>query len=336
MNLEKVKKVLKDCKFIEVKTNVEEVTLHYKEMEGINYLLMLCNFKESQMPEVQQIRHMIWMASLDGRFGKGMPYPLVLIFTWDMAYGRNLVNSGVPAWIVDRNTNNLMIYEEQPDEFAGIKGPLEALLREQKIERKPSNSQITLCNTIVVAINILIFLVMNLVDREENGRLFIQWGALYMPYMDQPKEFYRIFTAMFLHFDMAHLSSNMIILFALGDNLERALGKFRYVVLYLASGIGASIVSCVYNRFLDRAVVAAGASGAIFGVIGALFYLTIKNKGRLEELTVPRMGLMILYILYSGFSTPGIDNAAHIGGLLTGFFMAFLIRSLQNASENNR
>ena len=93
MNLEKVKILLQECKFIEVKTNVEEVTLHYKEMEGVNHLLMLCNFKESQMPEPNQIRHMIWMASLDGRFGRGMPYPLVLIFTWNMAYARNLVNS---------------------------------------------------------------------------------------------------------------------------------------------------------------------------------------------------------------------------------------------------
>ncbi|MCI9541894.1 MAG: rhomboid family intramembrane serine protease [Lachnospiraceae bacterium] len=329
MNLEKVKILLQECKFIEVKTNVEEVTLHYKEMEGINHLLMLCNFKESQMPEPNQIRHMIWMASLDGRFGRGMPYPLVLIFTWNMAYARNLVNSGVPAWIVDRNTNNLIIYEEQPDEFAGIKKPLEVLLREEKIERRPSNSQVTLCNTIIVAINILVFFVMRLAEKKGGGNSFIQWGALYMPYMDQPKEFYRLFTAMFLHFDMAHLSSNMIILFALGDNLERALGKVRYVLLYIGSGVGASILSCIYNRLLDRAVVAAGASGAIFGVIGALFYLTIKNKGRLEELTMPRMGLMILYILYSGFSTPGIDNAAHIGGLLTGFFMAFLIGSLQ-------
>ena len=70
--------------------------------------------------------------------------------------------------------------------------------------------------------------------------------------------------------------------------------------------------------------VAAGASGAIFGVIGALFYVVVKNRGKLEDMTAFRLGILIVYILYTGITTSGIDNAAHIGGLIIGVLLAIL------------
>ena len=63
----------------------------------------------------------------------------------------------------------------------------------------------------------------------------------------------------------------------------------------------------------------AGASGAIFGVVGALFYVVAVNKGRLEDMTTRRLGILIVMTLYLGFTSTGVDNFAHIGGLLTGF-----------------
>lgn len=111
---------------------------------------------------------------------------------------------------------------------------------------------------------------------------------------------------------------SMIALVAFADNLERALGKTRYLLLYFFSGIGAGVISMTYHVFMQREVVAAGASGAIFGVIGAWVVLMIRNRGRFEKRMLKRMVLMFVYVLYSGFTTPGIDNAAHVGGLLMG------------------
>lgn len=332
MELESVKLLFRRNEFEELATNREDITVYYKRTWDAIYLLILCDFSGRDMPDAVSLSHILWRICTDGRFAAGNQQALALLFVKDTAYGRAVLQDRIPAWIVEKNTWRLMIYENQPSDFAGIRTQLEKALEEEKLKqrRKPS-SQFTLCNSVLIAVNALVFFAMNLTGAAENK--MIEWGAMYTPIMDQPREFYRIFTAMFLHFDLGHLTSNMIILIALGDNLERALGRWRYLLVYFLSGIGAGIFSCVYYMVLGNAVVAAGASGAIFGVIGGLFCLTLKNKGRLEELTAPRLALMIAYILYSGFTTPNVDNMAHIGGLLTGLAATFLLSARRRAEE---
>ena len=138
------------------------------------------------------------------------------------------------------------------------------------------------------------------------------------------KEYYRLFTSMFLHFGMAHLANNMLVLFVIGDNLERAVGKARYLLIYFLSGIGGNLLSC-YLDYQDGSMsVSAGASGAIFGVMGAMLYVLLVNHGRLEDLTVRQIAIMAGFSLYFGFTSSGVDNAAHIGGLVSGFVLALL------------
>lgn len=317
MNLTDISALLKNSGFTEIGTNLSEIILYHKGNEEQAYVLVLCDFMGQNRPTAEQLQHIIRKIALDERFGLGRREILSLLVTEDMSYGREIIRAGLPCWIVDSGTGTLMVYEEQASDFAGIRSSLESLLSEGPVKKRPSNSQITPVNMALIIINVLIFLLMT-VAKGSGSEQMIQWGAVYTPWMEQPSQLYRVFTSMFLHFDVAHLTSNMIVLVALGDNLERALGKVRYMVLYLLSGIGAGIVSTAYNLLMGRDVVAAGASGAIFGVIGALFVLAVKNRGRLEELTAPRMALMIAYILYSGFTTPGVDNAAHVGGLLMG------------------
>ncbi len=325
MDLEHIHELLSTNEFHQVRTNLEEVTLYHKRAEDRTYLLVLCDFSGRRKLDVDQLRHVLWRISMDERFAVRSGAMLALLVTEDAAYGRSLIQAGFPIWILDCSSNNLRIYEDQPDDFAGLKGQLEKLLGEKGRWKTKSSSQFTLCNSILIAVNVLLFLAMSLLDKGDSGNRMIRWGAMYTPYMERPQELYRLITAMFLHFDVSHLTSNMVILVALGDNLERVLGRWQYVFLYLLSGLGAGLASCVYNVVMDRTVVSAGASGAVFGVIGGLFFLVIKNKGRLEELTASRLALMIVYILYSGFVTPGIDNAAHVGGLLTGMAIAFLL-----------
>ena len=325
MELEHIKELFIINEFHLIKTNIEEVTLYNKKVEDKIYLLVLCDFTGRRKLDVDQLRHMLWKISMDESLAVNGRDMLALLVTEDAAYGRSLIQAGFPVWILDCYSSSLRIYEDQPDDFAGLKGQLERLLSEKGRWRSRRSSQFTLCNSILIAINVFVFLAMNLFDKGASGNRMIRWGAMYTPYMEQPQELYRLITAMFLHFDVSHLTSNMVILVALGDNLERILGRWQYVFLYLLSGLGAGIASCAYNIVMDRMVVSAGASGAVFGVIGGLFFLVIKNKGKLEELTAPRLALMIVYVLYSGFTTPGIDNAAHIGGLLTGMATAFLL-----------
>ena len=117
----------------------------------------------------------------------------------------------------------------------------------------------------------------------------------------------------------------MIVLFFTGDRLEREIGKVKYLLIYPLSGLGGSLLSMVYMLKTGDMAVSAGASGAIFGVIGALLYLVIRNKGRIGTLTTRGLVLMIALCLYYGFTATGVDNRCHIGGLVMGFLLAVLL-----------
>ena len=182
-------------------------------------------------------------------------------------------------------------------------------------------------NIAIIVINIVVFFLMDFTGDLNDGRYLLKWGAGYAPAIVEGNQYWRLFTAAFLHGDIDHLVSNMLLLGIVGDNLERALGHIRYLLLYIVSGIGASIVSLGVQLLGEHAYITLGASGAIFGVLGALIYLLIRNKGRLEDLTLQRMIFMIGLSLYSGFTSTGIDNAAHVGGLIIGFAIAILLRN---------
>lgn len=131
-------------------------------------------------------------------------------------------------------------------------------------------------------------------------------------------EYYRLFTSMFMHGGIDHLVSNMIFLAALGEMLERAVGHFRFAALYLLSGMGGGIFSMLNVVIGGDYYTSVGASGAIFGLIGALLILVIINNGRYEGISIKRMIFAIAYMVYEGMASEGIDNAAHLGGLIFG------------------
>ncbi len=135
----------------------------------------------------------------------------------------------------------------------------------------------------------------------------------------------RISACMFLHADITHLVGNMMLLYFLGDIVERALGHFKYLLLYLGSGIAGSFASMAFSYYFMDDRSSLGASGAIFGMIGGLLWVLLRNRGKLEIMTVPKILFLISYSLFSGFTGSNIDNAAHVGGLFSGFILAILL-----------
>ncbi|HIX53211.1 MAG TPA: rhomboid family intramembrane serine protease [Candidatus Lachnoclostridium stercoripullorum] len=177
-------------------------------------------------------------------------------------------------------------------------------------------------NGVLIAVNILYFFWLEFHGSTENAAFMVEHGAMYVPLVVREGEYYRLLTAVFMHFGISHLVNNMVILFVLGDNLERALGKVKYLVFYLICGVGANVFSMVVSIREYELAVSAGASGAIFGVIGGLLYVVIRNRGRLEDLSTRQLALFVACSLYFGFTSTGIDNAAHVGGLVLGFLLA--------------
>jgi len=140
-------------------------------------------------------------------------------------------------------------------------------------------------------------------------------------------EWWRLITALFVHFGMMHLLFNMWALAAFGALSERLLGITSFVFIYFVSGIAANLASITLRPSIDTA----GASGAIFGILGALLAVYWRNK-RTLPFTVVRSERTSVFVfasfaLLGGFLYKGVDNAAHFGGLITGLLLGFTLSS---------
>lgn len=186
----------------------------------------------------------------------------------------------------------------------------------------------------IITINVIYFLFLEVVGSTENIEFMINHGAMYAPLVIENKEYYRLLTCVFMHFGIQHIMNNMLILFILGDNLERALGHIKYLFFYLLCGVGANVATMAVNIGASRNVVSAGASGAIFGVIGGLLYAVAINRGQLEDLSTRQLVVVIACSLYFGLTSKGVDNVAHIAGLFIGIFMGVLLYRKQKNGRN--
>ena len=153
----------------------------------------------------------------------------------------------------------------------------------------------------------------------------LSWGANLGVAVVFEEEWWRVFTATFLHGGLIHLGINMWCLSRVGPLVERLFGNVGFALLYLAAGVGGFLASA----WAHPLTVSVGASGAIFGVIGALMaFLTLHRKAIPMSVVQPMRGGLLSFILYNGLFgaiVPGIDNAAHLGGLVTGFIAGLLV-----------
>ena len=152
----------------------------------------------------------------------------------------------------------------------------------------------------------------------------LECGAAYAPLILEQGQWYRMFSSMFLHFGAPHLINNMLVLFVLGQRLEPVTGKIKFFLIYIFGGLGGNMLSLFFDMYAGNASLSAGASGAVFAVMGGMIYVIIRHRGRVADLTVRQMLIMAAFSLYFGFASEGVDNVAHIGGLLSGFLIAVI------------
>lgn len=181
------------------------------------------------------------------------------------------------------------------------------------------------CTIFLIAVNVIVFFVLSFQGMTEDVKFMLDHGAMYVPYMMKGEEYYRLFTSMFMHFGFDHLMNNMIMLGAIGWNLEYETGKIKFLMIYFGSGLCGNILSAFGDIMTGEYAVTAGASGAVFGITGALLYVAIRNRGRIGTVTGRGLVLMIVLSLYYGFTSSGVDNLAHMGGLVSGFILGMLL-----------
>ena len=141
-----------------------------------------------------------------------------------------------------------------------------------------AKNQIPYCTVVLVALNVILFLIGLILPKA--GEWMESEGCFSVVYLlYEHSGFYRLITAAFLHADVEHLLNNMLLLYCCGDVVERCLGKVRFLILYFGSAIFGNLLSAAYELSTGSFYESIGASGAVFGLTGALLFLVIVKKG---------------------------------------------------------
>lgn len=367
-------------------TNLAEAGIYYKYYQEGFHIVMAVDLSGGNRFSVQQYRSMEEHA-MDlfyhpqgrlGDFPDGFPVyhveMLTLLIGGDSEVERKLCAECRNVWVYQPQSGRLLIYENQPGDFFGLRGALEqgagtggagemsrqgtgagggaetsrqgagagggAETSWQGTGAAYASAQNTAKNRLgilwkniraeyvtiaLVTVNVITYLVLEWLGDTTNGFFMAEHGAMYPDFIRINHEWWRIITAGFLHFGAVHLVNNMVILYCMGSRLEHVTGHLKFFLIYLVSLIGAGLLS--YGMMLRTGdyAVSAGASGAIFGVIGGFLWIVILHRGRFEQITTWGIMMMIVLTIYYGFSSAGIDNWGHIGGLLAGFVATVIL-----------
>lgn len=224
-------------------------------------------------------------------------------------------------------------------------------IAEQEGERKILNDLFTRAapiTPIIIGVNVAIYLLITLAAGDNfwsnltggaDRFTLLAFGAQNVELI-RNGEWFRLITPAFVHIGLLHLGLNSYVLWTIGPLVEKLYGSARFLLIYLLTAIGGSLASFLNHSFKDDPVGAsAGASGAIFGLFGVVAAFSYRYRGELPERFLKALKSSVLPAiainLVIGFSIKYVDNAAHVGGLLTGAALAFLIPYIP-ASVTNR
>jgi rhomboid protease GluP len=214
-------------------------------------------------------------------------------------------------------------FERHDDPFMAIEHVKQQIFRfereQQEKEKRLFEYGKPIFTYVFIVLQVLMFLVLEWKGGSTDPVVLIQYGAKFNPLIKEG-EWWRFFTPIFLHIGFFHLFMNTMALYYLGMTVERLYGSWRFFVIYLIAGFFGTLGSFLFTSSLS-----AGASGAIFGLFGALLYFgTVYRHLFLQTMGTNIIGLIVLNLVL-GLIIPGIDNAGHIGGLIGGFLAASIV-----------
>ena len=191
----------------------------------------------------------------------------------------------------------------------------------------PGSARRPIVTWTLLGVNATIWLVATAAGGTEDPDVLLDFGAMFGPLI-AAGQYWRLFTAMFLHVGVLHLAFNGFGLLIFGPLVERAYGHLRFLTIYILAGLAGSVASYLANSIFDTIALAAGASGAIFGVLGALaayFALQRRVFGMAAQRNLTGLLVLAGINLVYGLATPGIDNWAHLGGFAGGFALGLAL-----------
>lgn len=363
--------------FKEVNLNRDGMRLFYaSEGKAADPIWLIDDAALTALTREQYLRY---LETIRGIFGKQgfETVSMLTLFVSNRISECRAIGEDTAFWIVDREYGRLIVYENQPEDFLGIRSVIENNLHfgghsrnaegaqidlghdnfraESKVtsygrdsvsrvdggraeayreysrrQQRYASSQrwakyqnVCIVTITLIVINLIIFLLTDLFEIDpimERGQM--SWHTVF-----DEHGYYRLFTCMFLHYGVSHVGGNMIALFAFGDVLERQMSRVRYIILYLVSGLGASVVSCLYYHFLtEDDPFSAGASGAIYGLMGAMLMMLILHPDLRRREYGIRFAVFVVYLIYTFVQAEAnVNVAAHFGGFVFGAILYVIL-----------
>lgn len=335
--------------FFPLSSNVSDISALVKVENNLLNILQIIEYKNDLYLDKAQYEEI--KVSLRAAFSeKGVSeiHILTLILAEDIEKGAALGEEDTFCWLVDMQAAELMIYEDKQPDFYGMKALIEDFLQKWKenpegleeLPKEESEGSVSTKKskitdylkkapyvTLALIITNLILCFCCIVDPV----FFYGKGSLSLAYIEKG-EWYRLITSMFLHGDLDHYFSNMLLLYFMGEMLERRVGWIKYLFVYLASGLAGSLVSCLNEYISGSYYITFGASGAVFGIMGMLLYVVIR-RGETVRISLPSMLFMVGYCIYSSFVSEHVNGAAHLGGLLGGMILMFVLGLRRKSHE---
>ncbi len=324
--------------------NTPDIHLSLRQERREGYAVVTLDETSGRFLETEQFYHVSEQirAFLRKRDCYYCHFLYLLVSDNDSSAGR-LFQNYESFWRIVPGRGQVMVYETSEEGFMILRRPLEELFacRQanpqqndikyggtqsawQRLQNVFNNKKLPLSNILIIVINIVIFLYTDFFNAFSDES-WLDAGALGWYEVISQGQWYRLLTSVFLHSNIEHIFNNMLVLAFMGSVLESELGRWKYGILYLGSGILAGCASMVYNMLRNDYIVSIGASGAIFGTVGAMLYLVLFHKGKRERYSVRQIAWMAFLSLYGGLTSQGVDNAAHIGGFFAGFLLAALL-----------
>lgn len=318
-----------------VETNNPMIELFYKRFEKAVCGIVILEDMEGMLNHPYMFESWIQQAKQHIPEGDDPVYVLGIAISDSPSRTKEYCVGLETKWLIDETNKRLMIFENQEADFFDARPLVEEALQQSFTQDKPPFSIETapIITWILVGINLILQIIVS--QKGKSSSVLYEFGAILVRGFDWGSDSWRLIASAFLHFDWRHFCNNMIILLYLGSLTERMLGKWKYLLLYLVTAVGANIISLAwYQLTQNTAVITAGASGAVFGVTGALLWILLCSRGQVERLSGWQLLMMIVFSLYNGITSIGINNSAHVGGLIVGFLAAsILYRKKHYAAE---
>lgn len=176
----------------------------------------------------------------------------------------------------------------------------------------------------LVAVNVVVFLITDLIFFREQNKV-VYYMAMNPILVTKHGEYWRLLTSMFYHFNIEHVMFNMLSLAVVGAILEPFFGRIRFIILYFISGLLADVATIIYNSLIIRenaeSVFAAGASGAVYGLLGAFVGILLFMRERLTKEECIRLPIMVFLLLFGNIFQKGVGHEAHFGGFFAGVLL---------------